>query len=122
MDEQERKTRISPIRAGDVIVAQPIREDLQDEYERLLDFLDKVRVAQSEIEFYLTSGGSEPPEEMLKKWYQATWTHQKACIDFWARVREIYNEWKSDLRLRDGYTLVKVPQQGPKGPFMVRIQ
>lgn len=119
MDES-RKTRISPIRAGDVIIAQPIREDLQDEYERLLDALDKARVAQSNIEFALAGGAPEPPKDLLKAWYLAQWDHQKKCIDFWSNVRANYDEWLSDLRLRDGYTLVKVPQQNNR-PFMVRL-
>lgn len=116
----ERKTRISPIRAGDIIIAQPIREDLQDEYEGLLDALDKARVAQSNIEFAMAGGAQEPPDDLLKSWYQAQWNHQKLCIDYWAKVREIYSEWRGDLRLRDGYTLVKLPAT-PGRPFMVRI-
>lgn len=118
-DDEQRKTRISPIRAGDMIVAQPIREDLQDEYEELLDALDKARVAQSNIEFAMAGGASEPPKDLLKAWYQSQWAHQKMCIDFWAKVREIYDEWTSDLRLRDGYTLVKLPPQNR--PFVMRL-
>lgn len=122
MEEEERKTRISPMMAGDIIIAQPIREDFQDRFENLLDALDRVRVAQNEMQYAMTSGG-EPDKALMKKWYLATWEHQLMCIAFWRSVREHYDEWWSDLRMRNGYVLVKLRPQKirPEGPMMVRL-
>ena len=115
MDEQ-RKTRIGPIKAGEIIIAKPIREDLQDKYENLRDLADAHKVAISESEHHMQTNGCVPPPDLLKKIHLSSYAHQKACIDFWWQVREIYNVWHCDIGIRDGYVLVREPGMSFEGP------
>lgn len=115
-EPKARKARIGPIRAGEVILANPIREDLQDRYEILLDLLDAARVARSEVELHCQNSGDGPTPDMLKKLYKADWAHKKGTIEYWADIRDVYDNWTDNLHMRDGYVLVKSPM--PTGPHI----
>lgn len=117
-----RKTRISPIQAGEVILVQPIREDLQDLYETVRDKLDEYHVAQSHADLYRREHpGKELPKELMRKLYVAGAEHQITATTFWLEVRRTYDIWEENISMRDGYTLVKSrPGSAPRGIIIGR--
>ena len=108
--DKERKTRIAPIKAGERVIAQPIREDLQDLYEQWRDANDVTEVANSEVEQWrVVNRSGTTPKDLSKALYKAHMNGQLLAIEFWTKVREIYDSYGMPLAMRSGYALVELP-------------
>ena len=110
----ERKTRIRPVRAGEEVLFDPIREDLQDEYERSEDAREEAEVSHSVIlDFRRHNPKSPVPKDMLKDFYLKHMKSQTVSVEFWIHLRTVYDIWDFPLGIRSGYVLVKDFSIGP---------
>lgn len=98
-----RKTRIARINKGDKVIIDCIAEDLQDEFERMLDLSEIV----TSIEEDFNTRNTTPSLEDMKDYMTKAIERDLTRIKFWEHVCHRYNAWYMDLAIKDGYALVR---------------